>query len=161
MWEKARADLRDILVSSEDLLGNWPVSTKIPVQWGDLDALNHVNHTVFLTWMETARMIYFDKCGMMDLMDSEKIGPILAGLKADYSSPVHFPDIVTVHATMSRMGNSSFDMNYRITSDSNGGEVVATGTVFGVMCDYRTGKSTPIPDDLRSRIMGVEETLSE
>ena len=148
--------MRDNLEPSENPMGNWPVSTQIPVQWGDLDALKHVNHTVFLTWMETARMIYFEECGMMEKMDSENVGPILAGLKADYKSPVLFPDTVTVSTTMSRMGNSSFDMEYRVTSVSNGGQLVATGTVFGVMCDYSSGKSTPIPDDLRSRILEVE-----
>ncbi len=152
--------MRDKLDSIDSSLGNWPVSTQIPVQWGDLDALKHVNHTVFLTWMETARMIYFEECGMMGMLDSENVGPILAGLKADYESPVLFPDTVTVHTTMSRMGNSSFDMDYRITSASNGGKVVATGTVFGVMCDYNSGNSTPIPDDIRSRILEVESSGS-
>ncbi len=158
MRSKSRINLRDILEQSENSLGNWPVSTQIPVQWGDLDALKHVNHTVFLTWMETARMIYFEECGMMDGMDSENVGPILAGLKADYKSPVLFPDTVTVSTTMSRLGSSSFDMEYRITSGSNDGELVATGTVFGVMCDYSSGKSTPIADELRSRILDVEKS---
>ena len=140
-------------------LGNWPVSTKITVQRGDLDALNHVNHTVFLTWMETARMIYFEKCRMLELWGPERIGPILAGIKADYKSPVKFPDTVTVETTISRLGNSSFDMEYRIMSEEQGGKLVATGTVFGVMCDYKTGKSTIIPDELRSRIVGVEGSV--
>ena len=105
-------------------------------------------------------MIYFEECGMMGMLDSENVGPILAGLKADYESPVLFPDTVTVHTTMSRMGNSSFDMDYRITSASNGGKVVATGTVFGDMCDYNSGHSTPIPDDIRSRILEVESSGS-
>ena len=65
-------------------LGNWPVSIEITVQWGDMDALKHVNNTVFLTWMETARMAYFDECGMMEFFKSEKIGPILATIKADF-----------------------------------------------------------------------------
>tara|TARA_B100000945_G_scaffold312874_1_gene308010 strand:- start:538 stop:990 length:453 start_codon:yes stop_codon:yes gene_type:complete len=150
--------MRDIL-ESEEALGNWPVSTKITVQWGDLDALNHVNHTVFLTWMETARMTYFEQCGMLELMDSERVGPILAGLKADYKSPVKFPDTITVETTISRMGKTSFDMEYRILSEEQGGKLVSTGTVFGVMCDYKTGKSTKISDDLRSRIFGVESSV--
>ena len=65
-------------------LGRWPIKCEIPVQWGDLDALNHVNHTRFLTWMETARMHYFIACGFNDLHKSEGIGPILCLL---YTSP--------------------------------------------------------------------------
>ena len=51
-------------------LGRWPISCEIPVQWGDLDALNHVNHTVFIRWMETARMHYFIACDFTSLLES-------------------------------------------------------------------------------------------
>ena len=37
----------------------WAISTEITVNWGDMDALGHVNHSKFATWMETARMLYF------------------------------------------------------------------------------------------------------
>ncbi len=145
----------------DENLGRWPVSTEIPVQWGDMDSLNHVNHTVFLTWMETARMIYFDQCGIMEKMESEGIGPILASLKANYISPVHFPDKMTVKATISAMGNSSFEMSYRIFSEKNSGKIACEGTVLGVLFDYNSGKSTPIPDELRSRIFEIESNGSD
>ncbi len=143
--------------NSDERIGRWPISVEISVQWRDLDALNHVNHTVFLTWMETSRMVYFERCGMMDMMESNGIGPILAGIKADYSSPVKFPDTITVQTTMSRLGISSFDMEYRIRSKSKG-EIVAKGTAFGVMYDYGRGKSTPIPEELRESIIQLENS---
>ena len=141
-------------------LGRWPISCEIPVQWGDLDALNHVNHTVFIRWMETARMHYFIACDFTSLLESEGIGPILAGLKVDYSAPVQFPDTITVHTTVTRLGNSSFDMAYRITSAAKGDGAVATGTGSGVVFDYDAGSSTPMPDSLRSRIEKLEATGS-
>ena len=140
-------------------LGRGPIKCEIPVQWGDLDALNHVNHTRFLTWMETARMQYFIASGFDELHKSEGIGPILAGLKADYLSPVSFPDTVTVHTTVTRIGNSSFDMGYKITSEAKVGELVATGTVSGVVFDYGAGKSTAMPDSLRQKIYEIEASV--
>ena len=151
--------MRDILDSSEGLLGNWPVSTEIPVQWGDLDALNHVNHTVFLTWMETARMLYFYEVGMMELYENSNIGPILARIEVDYKFPVVFPDEVKVQTSVSRIGNSSFDMKYQISSLSREGEVAATGKVVGVLVDYNTGKPIPIPDELRESIIDLEGSM--
>lgn len=137
-------------------LGRWPISCEIPVQWGEMDALNHVNHTVFLKWMETARMHYFAACGLTELYESSGVGPILAGLKVDYSAPVRFPDTVTVHTTISRIGRASFEMGYRITSAASNGETVATGSVSGVIFDYGAGNSTPMPEALRSRILELE-----
>jgi len=130
----------------------------MPVQWGDMDALNHVNHTVFIRWMETARMHYFVSCGFTDLLEEQGVGPILAGLKVDYHAPVTFPDTMTIHTTITRMGNASFDMGYRITSSSRNGETVATATVHGVTFDYGTGKTARIPDELRARVLEIEDS---
>ena len=49
-------------------------------------------------------------------------------------------------------------MSYRITSEASGGELVATGTVSGVVFDYGAGKSTPMPDSLRQRIHDLEDS---
>ena len=96
---------------------------------------------------------------MMDILESENIGPILAAIKADFILPVVYPDTVVVHTTITRLGNSSFDMDYKITSNDRGGSLVATGSASGVLCDYSTGKSTPISDSLRSRIIELESAV--
>ena len=38
---------------------DWAVSTDITVNWGDMDSLGHVNHSVFAKWMETARTVSY------------------------------------------------------------------------------------------------------
>ena len=85
----------------------WAVSMDITVNWGDMDALGHVNHSVFATWMETARMEYFSKMGMMELYGNSNIGPILARIEVDYKFPIVFPDVVKVLTSVSRIGNLS------------------------------------------------------
>ena len=130
-------------MSSESSLRNWPISCEIEVQWGDLDSMNHVNHTVFLRWMENARMHYFNSCGMMDYLESEKKGPILARIEANYLFPVNFPEKVSVSSTVSRIGNTSFDMEYEIITLSNM-QKVAVGKVIGVFVNYKNGKSERI-----------------
>ncbi len=141
-------------------LGRWPISCDIPVQWGEMDALKHVNHTVFIRWMETARMHYFVACGFTDLLEQEGIGPILAGLNVDYHAPVTFPDTVTVHTTITSIGTSSFQMGYTLTSAALGGQKVVTATVSGVVFDYNANHSTPMPDSLRARILELEASGS-
>ena len=134
----------------------WAVSMDITVNWGDMDALGHVNHSVFATWMETARMEYFSKMGMMELYENSNIGPILARIEVDYKFPVVFPDEVKVQTSVSRIGNSSFDMKYEISSLAKEGEVAATGKVVGVLVDYNTGKPVPMPEELKNSIIELE-----
>ncbi len=137
-------------------LGHWPISVEIAVQWGEMDALNHVNNTVFLRWMETARMNYFIDCGFSELYESEGVGPILANINVDYIKPVGFPDTVTIYNTITLIGNASFEMGYRITSAAMDGATVAAGTASCVVFDYREGKGTPMPDTLRTSILEFE-----
>ena len=113
----------------------WPISTEIKVTWGDMDALGHLNHSVYAKWMETVRMMYFSEIGMMNLYDDSNIGPILARIEIDYELPIVFPDVVTVSTSVSRIGNSSFDMRYKIESQSNNGKSAATGSVVCVVLD--------------------------
>ena len=134
----------------------WAVSMDITVNWGDMDALGHVNHSVFATWMETARMEYFSKMGMMELYENSNIGPILARIEVDYKFPIVFPDVVKVMTSVSRIGNSSFDMKYEISSLAKEGEVAATGKVVGVLVDYDTGKPVPMPEELKNSIIELE-----
>ena len=134
----------------------WPISTEIKVNWGDMDALGHVNHSVYAKWMETVRMIYFSEVGMMDLYDDSNIGPILARIEIDYELPIVFPDVVTVSTSVSRIGNSSFDMRYKIESLSNNGKSAATGSVVCVVLDYSSGMPHKIPLKLRESIARLE-----
>ena len=134
----------------------WPISTEIKVNWGDMDALGHVNHSVYAKWMETVRMMYFSEIGMMNLYDDSKIGPILASIEIDYELPIVFPDVVTVSTSVSRIGNSSFDMRYKIESQSNNGKSAATGSVVCVVLDYSSGIPHKIPLKLRKSIARLE-----
>ena len=134
----------------------WPISTEIKVNWGDMDALGHVNHSVYAKWMETVRMMYFSEIGMMNLYDDSNIGPILARIEIDYELPIVFPDVVTVSTSVSRIGNSSFDMRYKIESLSNNGKSAATGSVVCVVLDYSSGMPHKIPPKLRESIARLE-----
>jgi len=70
---------------------------------------------------------------------------------------VVFPDTVTGHARVSRMGNSSFTMEYELSSRAQG-KVVARGEAVVVNIDPESGKSQPIPSVLRERIEVLEKT---
>ena len=68
---------------------------KILVQWGDMDALQHVNNTVYLRWVESTRLLFFDQ--LIDgTVGKAAIGPILAWQDIKYIAPVVYPDTVHV-----------------------------------------------------------------
>jgi len=135
-----------------DALGRYPLSAEIPVAWGDMDALRHVNNTVYLRWLETARMAYFERIGFTDL---EGVGPILARVAVDYRRPVTYPDTVRVDMTVSRIGGSSFVMTGRIWSRAQQAEVATSDSVM-VAFDYAANRSAPVDERLRAAIAAFE-----
>src|SRR5258708_195882 len=104
-----------------DPLVGFPVVLSVPVQWGDQDAFQHVNNTVYLRWCESARIAYIERTGLTELMERERIGPILAAITCNYRRPLTYPDTVRVGARVTRLGRSSLTMEHRVTSDAGGG----------------------------------------
>ena len=138
-----------------DEKGRHPVSVAIPVAWGEMDSFQHVNNVVYARWLETARMRYFERVGLVRRVKEEGVGPILARTVLDYRRPVTYPDTVRVDTRVSRVGGSSFTMAFRVWSEAQDAEV-ATGEQVIVNYDYRAGRTAPVDDALRAAIAALE-----
>lgn len=128
--------------------------TPITVRFADLDAMGHLNHAKYLTYMEQARILYIrDVCGF-DL-SWEDFGVILANIICDYLQPVAFAEVITVYCRCSRIGGKSFDIDYLLVNEQN--EAVATGKTVLVAFDYHRNQTIPVPDDWREKITQFEK----
>ncbi len=135
------------------MLGGMAVTFETPVAWGDMDAFQHVNNTVYLRWFESARIALFEQAGVLDPAESGGVGPILARTEIDYRVPLRFPDRVSATAHVVRVGTTSFVLAYRVTNAE--GKVAAEGQTVIVMLNYRTGEKVAIEPGLRSRLEAI------
>jgi acyl-CoA thioester hydrolase len=127
----------------------WELEVDIAVAWGDMDAFQHVNNTVYLRWFETARIAWLDK---VEFPESDgKLGPILRTSYVEYLSPVTYPDKIRVKVRTKKIGNRSVTLEYEVTSEAQK-TVVAKGDTVVVLIDYEKGAAVPLPDDARARI---------
>ncbi len=133
-----------------------PYTITLPVAWGEMDSLGHVNNAVYLRWFETVRFHYFELVGMNALHEAERKGPILARADIDFLSPIEFPDQLFTSAAVFRLGNSSFTMRHRVWSTAQG-RLCAQGDAVIVMVDYGAGgKSVRVPEPIRAAIRALE-----
>ena len=133
----------------------FPVALEIPVAWGDMDAFQHVNNTVYLRWFQEARIVYFEE-GKIPWRDiAAKVGPIQATAQIRYLRPVTYPDTVTVRVGVASMATTSMVLRYEITS-ARTAALVADGETVIVMYDYARGEKAPIPEEIRAAISSVE-----
>jgi acyl-CoA thioester hydrolase len=136
---------------------DYPVTVPIVVQWGEMDALGHVNNARFFSWFESARIALFQRIGVAASGPSAS-GPILATTTCDFLRPVVFPATLRVGVRVSRVGETSIAMEYEVadTSPTQGEAVVyARGSSVAVIVDYATAKKVRVPDDVRAAIAAL------
>lgn len=133
----------------------FPVVVDIPVQWGDMDALQHVNNVVYLKWFETARIEYMNQIRFMSRLKSHNIGPILASSSIRYRVPVEYPDRVYVGASAKDFKASELIQTYGVFSELKN-TVTTVGEARMVMFDFTAQAKTVIPDDILERIASLE-----
>ena len=75
----------------EEFAQRFEVVIELPVVWGEMDSMQHVNHTVYLKWMESARFSYFEKIDMQEQMKQTGIGNILKSIECRYRVPLTHP----------------------------------------------------------------------
>ena len=133
-------------------LGEGPPHTvAFEVRWGDRDALGHVNHRVFLFWMEEARVRHMRTLGLADERTRTGVGGILARVEIDYRRPVFYPDTVRATSEVAEVGNTSLIVLQRVYSEQQQALCAQARMVIVVIADA-TGKPVPVPDEVRQRI---------
>jgi len=131
--------------------------TPIQIRFKDVDALGHVNNANHFTYIESARVKYFDDVAGQNMEWSKK-GVILANAKVDYKLPILFKDKIFVYTKCSRMGNKSFDLSYSIIKEENGKEIIVAEVSTVLVCyDYEKGGSIPMPAEWKKKIEEFEK----
>ncbi len=128
----------------------------IEVRYGDLDPQGHLNNAKYLTYFEQARIRYLRHLGLFKEGQSFlDIGIILADAHVTFKAAVQWGQDVRVGVRVSRLGNKSMTMEYRMI-DGETDEELATGSTVLVTYDYHTGKTVPIPTPWRETISRFE-----
>lgn len=124
-------------------------TSRVPVRWGDMDSLGHVNNATYLSYAEQARIEWLDAAFGSVWPDDG--GPILASISAEYHRPVHFPATIEVDVLSSEVGRTSFHQGYQLRV---GGETVCEINAVLVWVSRAVGRPVPLPESLRSALGG-------
>lgn len=136
-------------------LDNFQFKTNIETRFVDFDMMGHVNNAAYFTYMEIARTKYWSSAIRWDW---KKTGVIIAKASLDYIEPVLLDDKIHMYVRTSRIGSSSFDLEYMLVKIKNGIEIVCSkGKTVCVAFDYQTKNSTPIPEGERNKMMVFEQ----
>lgn len=118
----------------------------IDLRWRDLDAFNHVNNANFMTYVEEARIRWFESAGN-DWLSNGRI-PLLAAVQMNYRLPIPYPARVFVELLTERVGNTSLTLGHRIVGEDD--RLYADGHSVLVWIDMASGRPVPLPEAVRA-----------
>jgi acyl-CoA thioester hydrolase len=122
----------------------------VPIRWGDMDAMGHVNNTLYFRFMETARLDWLFKVGVS--MDVKGQGPVIINAFCNFLRQLEYPGDVRVKMFVGPPGTSSFDSYHTLERSDQPGVVYAEGGARAVWTDYAKKQSMPMPDWFRQRL---------
>jgi acyl-CoA thioester hydrolase len=124
----------------------------ISIRWGDMDAMGHVNNTVYFRYMEQARISWLESLGVRP--DPRGAGPVIISASCTFMKQLVYPGDVEVRTYAGKVGNSSFETWLEMRPSYDPATVYAEGAAKVVWVDFDKGKSTALPEKIRQIVLG-------
>ncbi|MDE3156865.1 MAG: acyl-CoA thioesterase [Acidobacteriota bacterium] len=126
---------------------NAAFSHQVEVRFKDCDPMGHVNHAVYLTYLEQARFAYWRQ--LTRTRPGPGAGIIIARAECDFRASILMGQAIEVRLWVSAIGRTSFTLDYEIVRLDDH-RVVATARTVIVAYDYQANRPVVIPDDMRA-----------
>lgn len=120
-----------------------------PIRWGDMDALGHVNNTVYFRYMEQARLEWLYELAQEGVGFLSGTGPVIVNASCTFMVPIVYPGDVEVRMYLAEPGRSSIGSHYELDC---AGKRMAEGDAKIVWIDLASGRSVPLPDHVRAKL---------
>lgn len=95
---------------------------------------------------------YADK---LDMAPAPNMMPALVRMEVDYLTPLMVGEALTISVRTTRLGRSSYTQELQLT-ESKSGRPIAIVVQVWVNMDLQTGRSTPLPEDGKQKIIAFE-----
>ncbi len=128
----------------------WVFELDMPIRWGDMDAMGHVNNTVYFRYMESTRIEWFRSIGCEP--DPRGEGPVIVNAFCNFYRQLECPGDIRVKLYASNPARATFDTWATIERLDQPGEVHAAGGGTVIWVDFQAQQSRTLPEWLRQRV---------
>jgi acyl-CoA thioester hydrolase len=130
----------------------------LQIRWGDMDALGHLNNSVFFTFVESGRIDYFHTLGVATTRAEGPEGFVLAHAACDFLAQLHYPGEVRVGTRIRAFGRSSIHFEQALYS---GDRLAAVAHAVCAWFDFERQKAAPVPQAVRAMVRAREKCPPE
>ena len=119
---------------------------RIAIRWGDMDAMGHVNNTVYFRYMEQARIGWFES--LVPRGEAwRSMGIVIANASCNFKRALNYPGTVEVRLSIEPPGGSSVGTFYELKMDDT---LYADGAAVVVFIGMQSQKPVRIPERIRA-----------
>lgn len=127
---------------------------RMPIRWGDMDAMGHVNNTVYFRYLEQARIEWFTEIRCEP--DPHGEGPVIINAHCTFIKQLRYPGEIEVRTYVGPAGRSSFETIQEIRRVDQPEVLSAEGGAKIVWVNFPKEKSVPLPDHVRA-LLAMDE----
>jgi acyl-CoA thioester hydrolase len=139
----------------DDLLNDYPVNIELLVSWGDMDALQHVNHTVYFRYFLNGRVSYLENIKALNSMEETGVGLILASIQCRFKIPLTYPDKLLVGTKAEKILKDRIFIKQALVSTKYN-RTAAEAESLLVAFDYKKNQKAILPKDFMQKIHDLE-----
>ena len=121
---------------------------QIPIRWGDMDAMNHVNNTSYFRYMETCRIDWMRSIGCQP--DPQGEGPVIVNAFCNFYRQLEYPGDVLMKMYASDPGRSTFETWATMARTDQPEVIYAAGGATTIWVNFPAQKAKTLPDWLRA-----------
>jgi len=126
-------------------------TSRWPMRWGDMDAVGHVNNTVYFRYMEQARIEWLHALSAAHAGASPPPF-VIVNASCTFLLPLVYPGDIEVRMLLGDPGRTSVGSFYEIRMN---GEKYADGAAKIVWLDAATGRPAPLPEILAAPLRAL------
>lgn len=138
-------------------MNNFHTKMKIRIDWSEIDFLGHINNLAIMKYIQTARIDFLERVGMLPLSSETGLGPVPASTSCQFKKQLFYPGTVQVCSRVDQMKNTSFQMRHVVQDDT--GDAVAEGLDVIVIFNFNKNTKQAIPGIYRERIKELEHGI--
>ncbi len=120
----------------------------IPIRWGDMDAMGHLNNTSYFRYMETCRIDWFHSMGYQAEKDGE--GMVIVNAFCNFYRQLEYPGDVLARMYASDPARTTFETWVTMERSDNPGVIHAAGGATTIWVDLALQKAKTMPERLRA-----------
>ncbi len=124
-------------------------TARVPLRWGDLDAMGYVNNSRYFAFFEQARVQWLRS--LSDEWNFAHAGPVLAHAACDFRRLLPYPATLEIDVYAEPPDRTSLKTYYELRVEGEG-TLYAQGEATLVWVNADTERPEPLPDAFRAAL---------